>query len=190
MNNAEKFKQLFGIYATELWAMPEVDFLKWLNEKVQLIQEDTTSDPIDRQAAIDAFNCTNELIVSGEANAHNVTNYINKVIGKIEALPSAQLKPIKLKVDRELTEEEIKNLKQKIADSPIVLLPSAQPERETGKWERHNTYHGDDTSGSVDPDWRCSECGGRANINEWFMYDLTDFCPNCGADMRGEKDIE
>ena len=55
MNNAEKFKQLFGIYATELWAMPEMDFLKWLNEKVQLIQEDTTSDPIDRQAAIDAL---------------------------------------------------------------------------------------------------------------------------------------
>lgn len=31
MTNAEKFKQLFGIYATELWAMPEEEFLKWLN---------------------------------------------------------------------------------------------------------------------------------------------------------------
>ena len=31
MNNAEKFKQLFGIYATELWAMPEEKFLEWLN---------------------------------------------------------------------------------------------------------------------------------------------------------------
>lgn len=29
-NNAEKFKQIFGIYATELWAMPEEEFLKWL----------------------------------------------------------------------------------------------------------------------------------------------------------------
>ena len=55
-----------------------------------------------------------------------------------------------------------------------------------GHWERHNTYHGDDTSGFIDPDWRCSECGRQANVNEWFMYDLTDFCPNCGADMRGE----
>lgn len=34
MTNADKFKQLFGIYATELWAMPESDFLKWLNEEV------------------------------------------------------------------------------------------------------------------------------------------------------------
>ena len=31
MNNAEKFKQIFGIYATELWAMPEEKFLEWLN---------------------------------------------------------------------------------------------------------------------------------------------------------------
>ena len=31
MNNAEKFKQIFGLYATELWAMPEEKFLKWLN---------------------------------------------------------------------------------------------------------------------------------------------------------------
>ena len=69
----------------------------------------------------------------------------------------------------------------------IKNLPPAEPQKK-GKWERHNTYYGDDTSGFVDPDWRCSECGKRANVNEWFMYDLTDYCPNCGADMRGEQD--
>lgn len=47
-------------------------------------------DLISRQAAIAAFDCTNELIVGGTANAQNVANYINKVIGKIKALPSAQ----------------------------------------------------------------------------------------------------
>ena len=31
MTNADKFKEVFDIYATELWAMPEADFLKWLN---------------------------------------------------------------------------------------------------------------------------------------------------------------
>jgi hypothetical protein len=35
MTNAEKFKHLFGIYATELWAMPENDFLEWLNADAQ-----------------------------------------------------------------------------------------------------------------------------------------------------------
>lgn len=69
----------------------------------------------------------------------------------------------------------------------VIKPPPAQPERKTGHWERHNTYYGDDVSGSIDPDWRCSECGGKANVNEFFMYDLTDFCPNCGADMRGEE---
>ena len=63
MNNAEKFKQLFGIYATELWAMPGKDFLEWLNEKAQLSQEgstkDATSDTISRQAAIDTLDCIN-----------------------------------------------------------------------------------------------------------------------------------
>lgn len=35
MNNAEKFKSIFGIYATELWAMPEEEFLEWLNAETE-----------------------------------------------------------------------------------------------------------------------------------------------------------
>ena len=35
MTNADKFRHLFGIYATELWAMPESDFLEWLNADAQ-----------------------------------------------------------------------------------------------------------------------------------------------------------
>lgn len=31
MTNATKFKEVFGVYATETWAMPEADFLRWLN---------------------------------------------------------------------------------------------------------------------------------------------------------------
>lgn len=31
MTNAEAFRYDFGIYATELWAMTEAQFLKWLN---------------------------------------------------------------------------------------------------------------------------------------------------------------
>jgi hypothetical protein len=74
------------------------------------------------------------------------------------------------------------------ARNTIADLPSAQPERKTGHWERHNIYYGDDVSGYIDPEWRCSECGGQANVNALCMYDLTDFCPHCGADMRGEQD--
>lgn len=31
MTNGEAFRYDFGIYATELWAMPEDNFLEWLN---------------------------------------------------------------------------------------------------------------------------------------------------------------
>ena len=57
----------------------------------------STKDCISRQAAIDVFDCTNELIVGGAANAQNVVNYINKVVGKIKALPSAQPEVIRCK---------------------------------------------------------------------------------------------
>ena len=36
INNAEKFKQTFGLYATEIWAMPESDFLVWLNADYEI----------------------------------------------------------------------------------------------------------------------------------------------------------
>ena len=33
----------------------------------------------------------------------------------------------------------------------------------------------------------CSECGNKAFGHHGFDEVLTDFCPNCGADMRGEE---
>ena len=35
MTNAEKFKFIFGLYATELWAMSEESFLEWLNTEFE-----------------------------------------------------------------------------------------------------------------------------------------------------------
>lgn len=34
MTNRELFKKTFGIYATELWAMEEEEFLNWCNDLV------------------------------------------------------------------------------------------------------------------------------------------------------------
>jgi len=33
--NGDVIKQIFGVYATELWAKPESEFLEWLNGKYQ-----------------------------------------------------------------------------------------------------------------------------------------------------------
>ena len=56
----------------------------------------------------------------------------------------------------------------------IRKLPPAQPKRKKGQWI--------DKSNGIEGAWNyCSVCGEQA-------IDLYDFCPNCGADMRGNED--
>lgn len=72
----------------------------------------------------------------------------------------------------------------------IETLPSAEPERKTGKWVKVSGYF---TPGG-DPVWKCSECGKGIHVYgieaPSYNRDYTDghqwvACPNCGADMRG-----
>ena len=56
----------------------------------------------------------------------------------------------------------------------IEALPSAQPERKKGKWiktDKHDIYY--------QPGYKCSACGVLTTCHGGY-------CPNCGADMRGE----
>ena len=61
------------------------------------------------------------------------------------------------------------------AEEALEKLPSAPPERKTGKWEIYviSMFDGEGC--------RCSECGFEG-VPYW------DFCPNCGAYMIGEQD--
>ena len=85
----------------------------------------------------------------------------------------------------ELTKRERKNLlhtwstvevKYFVVDM-LEKLPSAQPERKTGRWiERwHENKH-------VIGDMACSVCGAQ------MLLTYPRFCPYCGAEMRGEQD--
>lgn len=82
-----------------------------------------------------------------------------RVIESLEKLPSAQQN----------------NECEKCVFSPFKQFrQTAQPERKTGKWIREG--------------WeavylRCSACGYRD-----YTEEHNNFCPNCGADMRGEQD--
>ena len=72
--------------------------------------------------------------------------------------------------------------KEQIDNAPTV---DAEPVRH-GHWVKSPEYRGDNISGYTDNHWVCSECGKEAIVNEWYMYDLTDYCPNCGAKMNKE----
>lgn len=51
MTNAEKFYKSFGMYATELWAMPEEKFLKWLNYEQKKANADRIRAMTDEELA-------------------------------------------------------------------------------------------------------------------------------------------
>ena len=112
MNNAEKFKQIFGLYAIELWSMPGGDFLEWLDRDVETTQIDHTAD-ISKKVSIP---CAHE----------------NDVIFRemaIEAL--ARMMPRSYTPDgSHPADEEIFMAQEVFADciEALEILPSAQPE--------------------------------------------------------------
>ena len=60
-------------------------------------------------------------------------------------------------------------------EQTVKEQPTIEPERKKGKWI-------DDTF--------CSECGWTHEVESGFIGSVKQFsfCPNCGADMRGEQE--
>lgn len=67
------------------------------------------------------------------------------------------------------------------AITEISDLPPAQPERKTGKWVVTSEFE----------DCRYAKCN-QCNVTQVFYYNkpLTNYCPNCGADMRERRTDE
>ena len=60
---------------------------------------------------------------------------------------------------------------KEVIEREIMSIPSA--DRPQGEWKpKHNGY------------WTCSECG-----LSFLFYAKGNFCPNCGARMKGADDV-
>ncbi len=88
MTNADKFKGIFGIYATELWAKSEKEFLEWLNEDVP---DTNVGDMISRQDAIDAVEyITSSMSVCVNSDeCHGMKRMQRQAVIELANLPSA-----------------------------------------------------------------------------------------------------
>ena len=83
-------------------------------------------------------------------------------------------------IDREKYSYGLKLLESDIED--IKELPPAQPERKAGQWIPSDS----------ELEIKCNKCG--KDFSEYvystdyiFLAECPKFCPNCGADMRGEE---
>lgn len=85
----------------------------------------------------------------------------------IKTVPAADVVP---RADYEGMENTVYLLNKAIMDKALA-------EQKTGKWKRENLVA---TVGGTYSVVRCSECKAQ------FPFWETNFCPNCGAVMRGE----
>lgn len=130
------------------------------------------ADLIDRQAAIKAIEDLQDCY-----NGFSDTYDKACIIGVLEEVPSAQPE-IKCIAKIMLTEEQVQEAFEK-AKKEIL---AAQRERKKGKFIG-TEYDGYADGNPVYYEWKCSECGCIFEDEE----PTYNFCPNCGADMRGEQ---
>lgn len=66
------------------------------------------------------------------------------------------------------------------AVSLVGSMPSEQPKRKNGEWVKNEH----ESAKHVEAIYFCSSCH---NFEAWGETERYNFCPNCGADMRGEE---
>ena len=69
--------------------------------------------------------------------------------------------------------------------SEIREMLESEPERKTGKWIERGV-----STAKVIDEWQsamCSVCGKYHTTPYLYYFDDFNYCPNCGADMRGRE---
>ena len=89
-------------------------------------------------------------------------------------------------ISRQAAIDAVQNRHMMLSKEKVLLvndlekLPSAQPERAMGTWMP-------DTMCYYEERFICSECKGNYKVDTCMGNPMWNFCPNCGADMRGEQ---
>ena len=113
-------------------------------------------------------------------------------VSELENLPSAHPEPCEDAVSRKavydaMVEKGQRSRRYKLGEiwelngteirEALDTVPSVTPKRKRGKWidETFKPW------GLVYHPYRCDQCGEHSEAD-------SNFCPNCGADMRGEQD--
>lgn len=153
-------------------------------------------DIISRQAAIDAVcmewcgvkhqDCKHPF--DAEKDDYYWCDGCETALRTLPDLPSAETEKVCI-AKITLSEEQIREAVEKAKSEIVQVLPSAEP-RPKGRWISMSDIDGDY--------YCCSQCGGELpryslSTPTWddpYTYlqsiDETNFCPNCGADMREE----
>ena len=145
------------------------------------------NDLISRQAAIDY--CYQLINVEHQQGSDEM-NYgqervdqTETILHHLEFMPSAHPEPCEDAVSKKAVIDAIDEWKEACEDSghketvsdiklirkDFIELPPVTPKQRTGKW----IHVSEET-------WKCDQCGEISCCSP-------NFCPDCGADMRGEK---
>lgn len=152
-------------------------------------------DSISRQAAINALERTKR-IASYELHGGEVLRTFNVVLNSLinimSLLPPANNSEIPNSSDTISRQAAIETVMEcydndelfEVYEDKLRELPPAQPESDSGRWERHYSRPGV----YADLYWHCSKCGYKteyqyANVNHHY-------CPNCGRKMEREVSDE
>lgn len=139
------------------------------------------SDLIDRQAAVEVVDAI--WIVTGDKNVAKAWQQI-KDLPTIE--PTGEMVDLycKRRCLKIITEELYLQLTQGKYNPPSLMI---KPKR--GKWEEKSTFGIDESGDQIIQEWqsaRCSVCGRYHTTPYMYYFDIYNYCPNCGAKMRGE----
>ena len=131
------------------------------------------SDLIERDKAIDALDDFQSDIENCVTNAYAIARQ------RMITIPSAE--PTWASVLAELHEQFFaleKEIRKASAEMSAIIREYV--DRPKGEWILECDAEGED-----DNLYRCSECGCNYGCQE---YDIPNFCPNCGARMKGADD--